>query len=593
MLTPEKIQQANSLTGMNVPVTGGPAGNPVSRAAEIRSMGQKNSSASAVAPVASQPTIGEQTGQNVGDQFRQAGEKIKSSVSEGAAKFASEPTDGSIGTEVKRAGDLAETGLGAAAGAAQGVFAPITGAIQTAMQRTGVKLNAADNSPAKKVIDALHEFSQAHPEAAKNFMDAITVATSEVGGEKGLGDLATTPITKEGATKALTDTAKDISGGVKAGATAVKDAITPTEAETQAISASKNTKALDSTTADWARPLKEPKASFNKTREVAKKGDGIPKFLAEQGLDPNMHIENGRYVTKDTGEALRDTAGAMSRDTLRPSLETADYSTPKTPLSEIESAAIKNASTFSNVTAKNLEAVKANIKAEIASLSSRYEDGVGLTNMHDEKITYAKNGGYSPIGDAATNNNAVANRALSQALSDTLDKKAPPEFGVKDFNAYLQKYYKAADYLDTLDTKLAPVTVGQQIARGVAKFGGAAIGGKFGGGVVSEFAGYQIGKALEHALENFKGPSRARFLSNLERTNPAAFTKVQEYLKKKNTGADGILRLPAAGPNTPIPLGAGNPKPTNVAPHAAKRRLPIPDPKTGRMMRTYTSESAD
>lgn len=307
MLTPEKIQQANSITGMTVPVSGGANGNPISRAAEIRSMGQtasptKTPAAAQTTQTDPQPTIGEQTGQNVGEQYRQSAQKIQDSVSQGAAKFAAEPTDGSIGTELKRTGDLLETGLGAAAGAAQGVFAPLTGAIQTAMQKTGVKLGASDNSPAKKAIDALNEFSKAHPEAAKNLMDSLTVATSEIGGEGALGDLAKTPVSGEGAVNAVKDT-------IKTAASAVGDKlkVPAVPLKNTVADAAKNAAAIKHSI-DSVSPELSGKKLANAYQDVVKGN----REVSPSGVAKSQEIGDSKRTT-DMGTRLSD-LGMKSTD---------------------------------------------------------------------------------------------------------------------------------------------------------------------------------------------------------------------------------------------------------------------------------------
>lgn len=116
-----------------------------------------------------------------GDQITGAKDKITSSIKEGAAKFAAEPTDGSFGTEVKRTGDLLETGLGTAAGAVQAIFAPVTAAFQGAANATGIHpMDAFQNSDTGKKFNA---WVEQNPEMAKNLSDALTVGTAGMGAE--------------------------------------------------------------------------------------------------------------------------------------------------------------------------------------------------------------------------------------------------------------------------------------------------------------------------------------------------------------------------------------------------------------------------
>ena len=326
-------------------------------------------------------------------------------------------------------------------------------------------------------------------------------------------------------------------------ASKVKEAVTP-EPTAPVDNTSVKLKAVAK---DWKKPTTVNSASFNKTKVVLAKSPETPQFLAEQGLNPYTHIEDGKYNTEESAQALRDTAGKMSSDTLRPSFQMADYTTPKTPVTDLSTPAIANIKSEYGVTAADAKTIQANVKSELSALEEKYPNGMGLTDLHDEKITYAQNAGYSPIKDPSVNNKAIANRAISSALGDMVEAKAPSDIPVGDFNTYLSSYYKAADYLDTLQGKKAPVSTGQAIARGVAKFGGAALARHLipgGGELVSSFAGYQIGKAVEHALENMTNPMRDSFLKNLKITNPEAFTKVQQYMGKVQAEQATLPRLP-------------------------------------------------
>lgn len=370
----------------------------------------------------------------------------------------------------------------------------------------------------------------------------------------------------------------------------VSRAVTPkTTAQLADEAQAKTDKAVTTISKQWKAPAEDPAPSFKKVRATLDQSPDAPKFLAQQGIKPSSLVEDGKYVTNETAQSLRDTAGKMSNDTLRPSLKIADYSTPKTDVGDIESAAIASAKRTPSITPGNMEKIIKNIQDEASTLKKQFPEGMSLTDMHDHKITYAQNAGYSPIKDPSVNNSATANRSISSALGKTVEEKAPESVPVKGFNSYLSKYYKAADYLDSLDGKKEPVTMAKALVRGAAKYTGAAVGAHLGGDVVSTFAGYQIGKALEHALENMAPETRSTFIRNLQVTNPEAFTRVQEYLNKATTGNTGVPLLKAATSNSPIPLGAAKDT-TPVAPFAAKAPYPLPrDPKTGRVLRTYTS----
>lgn len=513
-LTPEQIQHMNQITGLNKPVT------PAQGASQNR--------AQQVLALAKQPLNPSSSnyGSDVADAakggFNTMGQGIKEATPDGT---------GNVGNLVEGVGKI----LGGAAQTVTSPLAPILKPVGNAIDKAG---NTLADTP----------YMQAYGKDTTSLPANEPTAPERVAGTianyaNAAGVVAGGPEVVEQIGK-LSDSVKT---GIDSMAQPPKEAVpTVNPAEVKATQVKAKTQAaVNSATEDWKRPINQPGTKFNNAKTIAESSPEVPKFLAEQGINPSAHIEDGKYTTTETADALRNTAVKMSNDTLRPSLQMADYTTPKTPVPEIIKSAIKNVQKDSNMTEGDKTTAINNLQNESGALQKKYPNGMGLTDMHDNKITYSKNSGYSPIKDPAANIKASGNRALASAFQTGVEDKAPSSVPVGDFNKYASQYFKAADYLDALDGKVAPVTIGQQIARGAAKFGGAAIGAKFGGGVVSEFAGYQIGKSLEHAVENMTNPTRATYLHNLETTNPDAFTKVKNFLKTQSEGNTGVPRLNA------------------------------------------------
>lgn len=466
--------------------------------------------------------------------------------------------------------------LGGAASVVTSPLAPILKPVSNIINDTGDRLADTPYMQAYgKDTASLPADEQTAPERVMGTIANYANAAGTVAGAEGtIHDLPTT-IAK-----------------VKSGIDTVKSNIKPPEPPGGAAAKvqAKTQTAVNSAAADWQKPATINKPGYAKPKAILSQSPDTPKFLAEQGLNPSAHIEDGKYNTSDTADALRNTAAKMSNDTLRPSLQMADYTTPKTPVADILKQAQKNIEADKELTAGEKETAKSNAAKEAGALQRNNSNGMSLTDMHDNKITYAGKGGYSPIKDPAADVKAASNRAMASAFQKIVEDKAPESVPVKPFNSYLAKYYKAADYLTSLQGKGAPVTLGQQIARAGAKYGGAMVGAKFGGGVVSEFAGYQLGKALEHAAENLTNPMRASYLRNLEVTNPEAFTRVKAYLDKQSKGNTDTPRLPAPS-FTPLGPETTPVVQPSVAPHAAQGGYPLPrDPKTGQIMRVYTSQ---
>lgn len=340
---------------------------------------------------------------------------------------------------------------------------------------------------------------------------------------------------------------------------------------------------------DWEKPgsqMGQPK--YNKAGQVLKKTPSIPKFLANQKLDPRSLIENKNYATADAATMMRDMGGQLKADMLRPSLKAADYSTPVTQASSLEDASNAGVEKYSGATPQDEESIKVKIKGQLGALKRKYPNGMTLSQMDEEKVKYDSHAGYNPAKSNADNNEAIANRAIGAALQREIEAKAPANLQVHEFNAAISKYYKAADYLDALNGKRAPTSFWHFAANRFAKGAGALLGSMTGGGILVDMAGYMLGGGLESVLEDMSPNLRNLTLRNLEISQPDVFSKVKSYLTNPS---GGMLALPPATSDTPIPLGGDTvTPPQSVAPFAKKMSLPSQNPKTGRMMRVYSSE---
>ena len=299
----------------------------------------------------------------------------------------------------------------------------------------------------------------------------------------------------------------------------------------------------------WAKPASTPQVGFKKVAAIfenaASKGNDIPDTLVKNGIKLSDNVEGGKYVTADTADSIRTDAAKMSSELLRPSLQMADYSTPKTPVTDIVKSTINDIKASKGTTPGDIETQIAKAKQEGNALTRKYPDGMSLTDMHDTKIDYASNGKYSPVGDTNVNNIAGVNRAFGRTLASQVETKAPAGVPVKEFNAELAKQYQAADYLDALDSKKVPQSIMSKIAKTAAKVAGAAVGDSLGGGILGGVGGYHIGGMVESMLENMPNPIKGHFLNTLEMTNPPAFEAVKSYMGDEQMAQLQRRMLPA------------------------------------------------
>ena len=213
-----------------------------------------------------------------------------------------------------------------------------------------------------------------------------------------------------------------------------------------------------------------------------------------------------------------------------------------------------------------------------------------LTDLHDNKITYDQNAGYKPIGTIEDNLKAQINKAMADSLRNTLEQKAPSDIPVKQFNAELEKQYKTADYLDALNGKKVPETIGSRIRKTAGKVVGAAVGTHLGGGVLGGVGGYHIGGMVESMLENMPSPIKNQFLDNLSRTNPEAFDAMTKYMTQAEL--DNLTRKQLPAPKY-IPLNEKTPSESYVKGVPAQKGLVGRSPQTGKFFGNFKSTIED
>ncbi len=341
----------------------------------------------------------------------------------------------------------------------------------------------------------------------------------------------------------------------------------------------------------FSKPTTVAKPAYNRATEIANNGKGNPsETLVKNGVKTSDIIDGKVYNTSDTADMLRSEAGKMSNETLRPTLEQASYSTPKTSVDDIVDAAIKDLKGSKGITPGDMKTQIAKIKAEGEVLAEKYPDGMNLADMHNNRITYSMNGKYSPINDPIVNNTANVNRTLGKALDSVVTENIPTELKpiYEEFQQEMARQFQAADYLDALHGKPIPRTVLQNIMKTTAKVAGAGAGNAMGGGIIGGVGGYHLGGMIESAFENMSNPVKSYFLNNLKNTNPEAFEQIKNYISQRELAKLMTPQLPAPSYRE---MGAPKPKPVNEKVNIipAKKNPVSVNPKTGKFQKTYSS----
>ena len=194
MLTPEKIAQFNKITGGNVPVSGNPA--VKSRADEIRDL------AKASAPAQKEPGYLSRVISDISQSGKEFGEAVeRGAVSmSGVAEKSKTPVERALAIPK----GVAESALGSTAAATRAIFSPLTEAIAPIISPIVAK--ATESPEAQATLKQIDEWTQKHPDAARNLKDLIDVGSAVIGAK---GVTKVKPIAEKVASSAAT-TAKDL-----------------------------------------------------------------------------------------------------------------------------------------------------------------------------------------------------------------------------------------------------------------------------------------------------------------------------------------------------------------------------------------------
>lgn len=315
-------------------------------------------------------SIGDRVGAKVAEQWDASGKKIAGAVSEGAQKFAADGSQNgmdSAGQTIKKTGDLLEAGLGAASGAVQGLFAPLTGLINAGIDSVSNNKAVQDfaSGPAAPVLDAasaavhpITEWAKAHPEAAKNLTDAITVATAGLG-EGAAGTLGATDLGALGKTtgKAMIDSA---GGALDAASAAMPKIPSPLEA---------GSKLADSVRTTLAKRAVDPRLAESAgrlTQTAADAGTTVANDVVPHETPSALYDKFYNQEQKFKGDIKHDTALGMVGQDIGTAFD-------KVQAQRREVGAVMGDEL------KKVGNIKANIQPEFSRLETELKNEQGLT----------------------------------------------------------------------------------------------------------------------------------------------------------------------------------------------------------------------
>jgi hypothetical protein len=513
----------------------------------------------------------------MGGKLTPAGEELKTDLQQTGSDIQSkfEGTGENAGQGAIQRGtgivsDIASVPFKVVADAIDGIFGKINGKPvgKTLLNAPGQAINELGDKISN--FKPLQDWVSAHPDAASKLSQVMGTAAN-------LGNISGSILATKGAETGVPKINDIATGAVEKAGGALSVPI-------DAIKGKVSDMAEQGIKNDWAKPTEYPRFTNAKNiySSATSRGNDISQVLTNNKLNPSDYVDKGYYNTSELADNIRTDTGKMSKEILGPALKQADYATPPTPIADVIKSAKTNIASDRMITQEARDALVSKLDASAASLEKQYPQGMSLTDMQSEKITRDYNSKYSPVGDIATNAEAVKNKSIADALRSALEAKAPEGVPVKEFNAELQKQYQAADYLDAINGKKAPVSILGKIRQTTGKVIGAGVGVSLGGGgILGGVGGYHIGGMIESMLEGIPNPFKASFLKNLETTNPEAFDTISDYMKQQGTESQMRPQLPS-----PAPLGSeknpiiGQP-PTSFESPATESKTTSVNPKTG------------
>jgi hypothetical protein len=484
-----------------------------------------------------------------GDQISSATHKITSSVGNAADNLAADNASGdnSLLGEFKKAGHLVEGGLGAAAGAAQAIFAPFSAAFQKIADDTGVHpVQTFMQSPQGQ---AFVNWAKAHPELATNLGDALTVATSDAG-DAGLGKLA--PIAK--------DIASDTTSTVKDAAAAVSDKLHPTPPSPE-----------DAAAAQLERNQAAQQAIKDEITKTAGKypstvGSTLDTMVRQNGTDPLGVIssygkdalptvnEGGKLDTLEQQAFLKNRIGDLS-DVKNDAVFINDNSVPLDGVKKYAADLVDAQKSWTQ--ARKAKALD-QIGKEFDSFAAAYKDAP-LSTAELDKIKTEQTGLSKAYNNSGAKPFELDTHGIIGKAARDLVELHTDDAPTKELNKLIQSHYDAVDLLDALNGK-APH--GGYLTRTLNRMAGEITGAVAGGSIGHPFIGAMAGRAGADLISgilnsNFiSSPLKRRLIEGMTTIEPKVKQKMLDYIEQ-NAPAIGDLgeqpTVPQAATSGPVP----------------------------------------
>lgn len=492
MLTPEKIQAMNQVSGLNVsPIPGGTSFGP-SRADQIRALGKTNSTTPFTSTVSSP----------ISEQFKQGVHDIKDA-----------------GNEIGHGEDIVpavESGLKAESGVASVVTAPLA----PIMKPVGDIVNWLGEKIGN--TKAAQDFVTKHPDAA-NALQRIATDSANA------GNVASTIAGVEGAIKGapkVVDAAKGISDSLKVDPieAAKQDAVMKAEQNAKAQKTIQDT--MRKTAGKYVRPS-------NVLREAeSDHGTNPLEVISSYGKGKALPaIEKGKINPDEAIDYLKDRIGDLS-DIKN---DAVFLNESKIPVSDFGKYAHDLVDAQKNWSESRKVSAHEQLNKELAGIQKAYKGDLPLSEV--DKIKTEQTGLSKSYNNAGAKPFELDTHGIIGKAGRDLVEMHTDDAPTKELNKLIQSHYDAVDLLDSMRGR-APH--GGQLGKYAGRVGGEILGALGGSTVGHPFVGALAGRVGADMIDSVL---HSKFISNplkrmmVEKTNdiePAVKTRMLKYIDENS-----------------------------------------------------------
>ena len=293
------------------------------------------------------------------------------------------------------------------------------------------------------------------------------------------------------------------------------------------------------------------------------------RVLSERGIIPNT--ENGKFSTLGQASDLRTKIDPLA-EANRSGLKEVEQASAPISIEELRVRTIKNIQS-KNLTATAEESMIDKANKSFDAYSRKYGQTIPITKLDDVK---SAEWGETKFDMAVPQLERDAHYQVAKSMQKKIEEVAT-EAGhthVAQLNRHIGDIQEAAKTLEALN---GHVLVGGRMTKNFNRLAGAVIGSAQGplGSILGLYGGDELTSALQKY--SIASPFTRSILKNLQETEPAAYTKTMEWLKKQQFDREGRLMLPEKGYQAPTEYESGAKK-SNMQ-NSAPNGMPMPAPE--------------